>query len=142
VGRRVRTYSLDVLPFHLLLRLIDMCEGERRRLIVPPSFGYGKKGTKGGIKGTFIPPDATLQFDVELIGFHEKRQSKPNFFNDMDSNSDGFINYQEMESWFANKHPQKLQSIPPGVWEKDDKNQVLLSFCSLYFRFLRCISSF
>jgi hypothetical protein len=113
-----------------------MCEGEKRRLTIPPSFGYGKQGTKGGIKGTFIPPDATLQFDVELIAFHEKRQPQPNIFNDMDSDMNGFITYQEMENWFANKHPQKLQSIPPGVWERDDKNQVFsLSFLPSLFMF-------
>jgi hypothetical protein len=100
-----------------------MCVGEKRRLIAPPGFAYGDKGVKGGIRGTFIPPKSTLDFEVELIGFQEKAK-RPNIFNEMDTDLNGFISYLEMENWFKTKHPQKLDSIPPGVWERDDKNQV------------------
>lgn len=105
-----------------------MCAGEKRRLTVPPNFGYKEKGTKGGIKGTFIPPHSTLDFEVELVGWSEKVK-QPNIFDEMDTDQNGAISYKEMEYWFANKHPQKLQSIPIGVWERDDKNQVRLHRC-------------
>jgi len=46
--------------------LLGMCEGEKRKITIPPSMGYGERGYP-----PVIPGGATLEFLTELISFGE-----------------------------------------------------------------------
>ena len=65
---RLRAQRLDVGAGEVIRGwdegLRGMCVGEQRKLTIPSDLGYGASGA-----GDDIPGGATLQFDVELLGF-------------------------------------------------------------------------
>eukprot|EP00600_Ochromonadales_sp_CCMP1393_P008443 CAMPEP_0174954830 /NCGR_PEP_ID=MMETSP0004_2-20121128/646_1 /TAXON_ID=420556 /ORGANISM="Ochromonas sp., Strain CCMP1393" /LENGTH=226 /DNA_ID=CAMNT_0016202695 /DNA_START=183 /DNA_END=864 /DNA_ORIENTATION=- len=105
-------YSVD-------FSIVGLCLGEKTTLTIPPELGYGAKGSRN------IPPNATLRFTIDLVGINDNRlpvEEEPNVFEEMDSNRDKKITYEEMQAWFKTMHPDKLQSIPGGLFEREDKD--------------------
>jgi FKBP-type peptidyl-prolyl cis-trans isomerase FkpA len=51
--------------------IVGMRLGGRRRIVVPPELGYGRRGA-----GAKIPPNATLIFEVELVSVESSAQGE------------------------------------------------------------------
>ena len=49
--------------------LIGICEGEKRKLIIPAELAYGSKGA-----GAKIPPNSPLIFEVECVKIEDPKQ--------------------------------------------------------------------
>ncbi|XP_076312743.1 peptidyl-prolyl cis-trans isomerase FKBP2-like [Tachypleus tridentatus] len=49
--------------------LLGMCEGEKRKLVIPSDLGYGASGAP-----PTIPGDATLIFEVDLVKIERKTE--------------------------------------------------------------------
>lgn len=73
--------------------LIDMCVGEKRKLSIPPSLGYGDRGA-----GNVIPGGATLTFEVELINIGDTPPTT-NVFKEIDGNKDNQLSREEVSEY-------------------------------------------
>jgi len=93
--------------------LVGLCVGAQAILTIPPELGYGSRGA-----GADIPADATLSFDVEVMGRGEA-PPEPNLFKDLDTNKDTKLSKEEVLAYFKKQGQEKL---PDGLWDGEDKD--------------------
>ncbi|XP_068092186.1 peptidyl-prolyl cis-trans isomerase FKBP14 [Hyperolius riggenbachi] len=103
--------------------LKDMCAGEKRKLIVPPSLAYGKEG-----KGK-IPPESTLIFDIHLVEIRNGPRSHESF-QEMDLNDDWKLSKDEVKAYLKaefEKHGAPMNEshhdvLLESIFEKEDED--------------------
>ncbi|XP_069589316.1 peptidyl-prolyl cis-trans isomerase FKBP7 [Ranitomeya imitator] len=90
------------------MALMDMCPGEKRKVTIPPSLGYGDKGYEK------IPPDATLIFEIELLGISKGPRSVE-AFHQIDLNDDQFLSKDEISHYLTEEFRKDGKKRDPSV---------------------------
>ncbi|XP_006866751.1 PREDICTED: peptidyl-prolyl cis-trans isomerase FKBP7 [Chrysochloris asiatica] len=86
------------------IAMMNMCPGEKRKVIIPPSLAYGNEGYVEGK----IPPDATLIFEIELYAVTKGPRSIETF-KQIDVDSDRHLSKDEINHYLEKE------------FEKDEK---------------------
>ena len=109
--------------------VLDMCIGEKRRLIVPPELGrrefdkmiFDKMGGYSGIdcfdKNLIIPGGSTTRYyDIELIVARDHQADDPNVFKTIDTNGNSNLSKEEISLYLEETCYPGKEELKNWIW--------------------------
>jgi Ca2+-binding EF-hand superfamily protein len=103
-----------------------MCEKEIRSIRMSPDFAYGNTSPIPS-----IPSNASLRYEVELLQIKdaETDSTEENIFESIDSDEDGKISRDELDSFYQNYLQQEEYSeLADAIWNHDNKDKVIREY--------------
>ncbi|KAM5152677.1 peptidyl-prolyl cis-trans isomerase FKBP7 [Mantella aurantiaca] len=105
------------------IALMDMCPGEKRKVIIPPSLGYGEQGYDK------IPPNSTLIFEIELYAISKGPRSVE-AFQQIDLDNDKQLSKEEISHYLTEEFKKDGKQRDPSmhglilndIFKKNDYN--------------------